>query len=209
MKSRIFATVGMTVPGWFVIVYVIMSSLRPEYSLFTKAISELGSMDAPNKLWWNILGYCISGLMIAFFSIGLFDRSSSRREKLSAAGIFGSGVFMTLSGIFPIDMENRDSLTSLLHFVGSFGSYIFFLIGAFTFPSQGNEHDHVKSSRVTLLAFAWLTIFCGAWPFLFPEMPGVGQRLVFSFYFCWIFYAAWKLYQTPSSTKQSSRTVVS
>ena len=41
---------------------------------------------------------------------------------------------MMLSGIFPANMDNRQSTTTILHMVGSYGSYLFFLIGTFTYP---------------------------------------------------------------------------
>ena len=45
--------------------------MRPEYSMFTKAISELGSVDAPKKWIWNSFGYILTGLLIAIYSFGL------------------------------------------------------------------------------------------------------------------------------------------
>jgi hypothetical membrane protein len=182
-----------------------MSSLRPEYSFLTKAISELGTVEAPNMWWWNVFGYTLPGLMIAIFGIGLFNNvSPDGKNKFPMIGIFGSGLFMSFSGIFPGDMENMQSLTTYLHLVGSFGSYIFFLIGAFTFPKQMRKSDYWHSSSGITLTLTWATILFGAWPFIFPHMPGVGQRLVFMFYFLWIFYTAFKLFKVPFKRLQTS-----
>ena len=198
MSSRQYSLIGLATPICFLITYLIMSSLRPEYSFLTKAISELGTVDAPNKWWWNVLGYFLPGLMIAIFSIGLFKNVSvDGKNKLPMIGILGSGLFMSFSGIFPGDMDNRQSITMYMHLAGSFGSYIFFLIGAFTYPKQMRKSDYWRSSARITLVFTWLTILLGAWRFVFLQIPGVGQRFVFLFYFLWIFYTAWKLYKAP------------
>jgi hypothetical membrane protein len=48
-----------------------MSSLHPNYSHFTKAISELGSLDAPNLWVWNIGGYILPGVAVSLLGLGL------------------------------------------------------------------------------------------------------------------------------------------
>ena len=75
-----------------------MSNLRPEYNLFHKAVSELGSLDAPNKWTWNILGYILTGILIAVYSFGLFKNISNGQEsKLPLIGFVLSGLFMSIS----------------------------------------------------------------------------------------------------------------
>lgn len=198
MTSRQFSLVGMVTPVWFLLVYLVMSSLRPDYSFLTKAISELGSIDAPNKGWWNVLGYIVPGVTIAIFSVGLFKKAvGNGKSKFPLIGIFGSGVLMALSGVFPADMDHRQSFTTMMHSIGSFGSYIFFLLGAFSYPREMRKSAYWSAAVKPALLFTWLTIFFGAWPFVFPHMPGVGQRLVFFFYFLWIFNMGWKLYKEP------------
>jgi len=48
--NRQIGILAMVVPVWFTAVYLILAGLRPEYSHLTKAISELGSVDAP-RAW--------------------------------------------------------------------------------------------------------------------------------------------------------------
>ncbi|GHB32295.1 DUF998 domain-containing protein [Mongoliitalea lutea] len=195
MKNKRFGLSGLMAPLLFVITYVIMVSQSPEYSSFTKAVSELGSIDAPNKWLWNIFGYIIPGILIAFFSIGHFkSMGSMTKSKLPVIGIFFSGVLMSLSGIFPGDFDDRTSITMILHTLGSFGCYIFFLLGAFSYPKLMRKSKYWKSAVFPSLAFTWLTIVFGAWPFIFTQMPGIGQRIVFSLYFLWVGFNALKLY---------------
>ncbi|WP_271765263.1 DUF998 domain-containing protein [Aquimarina algiphila] len=194
MTNKSYGIIGITATIIFLVTYVIMSSMRPEYSMFTKAISELGSIDAPNRWIWNSFGYIMSGLFIAIYAFGLYKNIViEKSSKLPLYGMFLSGVFMAISGIFPGDFDNKQSTTMLLHTIGSFGSYIFFLIGAFTYPRLMDKTDYWKRIKKPTLIFTYLTIIFGAWAFVFPNMPALGQRIVFFFYFLWIFYTAIKL----------------
>ncbi|WP_375580090.1 DUF998 domain-containing protein [Marivirga tractuosa] len=198
MNNRHFAIAGFLATILLWATYFIMSNQRPEYSFLYKAISELGSVDAPNKRMWNLFGYIIPGLLISVYSIGLYKSvATEKSSKLPLIGIFLSGFFMTISGIFPADLDNRSSTTSLLHMVGSLGSYLFFLIGAFSYPKLMRAKDYWKNSNLPLLIFVWLSIIFGSWNWIFPNIPSVGQRIVFFFYFSWIVYTSIKLYKAP------------
>lgn len=198
MTPRHYALIGMVAPILFWGTYFIVAGLRPEYSFYTKAISELGSVDAPNKWVWNSLGYGVTGLLISVYSYGLFKSvAGTGASKLPLIGLVLSGLFMSIAGIFPGDFDNKQSTTMLLHTIGSFGSYLFFLLAAFSYPKHMKASAYWKQASRPTLLFTWLTILFGAWPFLFPSMPAVGQRFVFLFYFIWIFYLAIKLYRHP------------
>lgn len=195
MTNKQYAILGFLAPTIFWLTYFIMANLRPEYNFLTKAISELGSLDAPQKWAWNFFGYVLPGILIAIYSVGLFKNISTvKGSKLPLIGIILSVIFMSLSGIFPGDFDNRQSTTMVMHTVGSFGSYMFFLIGAFTYPKQMKKSKYWKKSIKPTLLFTWLSIIFGSWPFIFPSYPSFGQRIVFFLYFLWIFYTAIKLY---------------
>jgi len=200
MTNRHYAIAGLAAPVLFWPTYFIMANGRPEYSFLTKAISELGSLDAPNKWVWNILGYILPGALISVFSIGLYRAVAVRKSsKLPLVGIALSGAFMALSGVFPGDFDDRQSATMLLHTVGSLGCFIFFLLGAFSYPKLMRANPDWKKVATPSLVITWLAIVFGAWPFLFPEFPAVGQRLVFLFYFAWIAYTAIRLHSLPQT----------
>lgn len=201
MTNKHYAIIGFLAPTLFWITYFLMASQRPEYSLFTKAISELGSVDAPNKWIWNFFGYMLTGILISIFSVGLYkDVKTNNSSKAPLISMCLSGIFMTISGIFPGDFNNPQSTTMLLHTIGSFGCYIFFLIGAFTYPKQMKKSVHWKNAIKPTLIFTWLTIIFGSWVFIFPKIPAVGQRIVFVCYFLWIVFTARKLYSNRKIT---------
>lgn len=211
MTNKHYSLLGIAASTIFWLTYLIMSSIRPEYSFLTKAVSELGSVDAPYKWAWNILGYILPGLLISVYSYGLFRSvSNNQGSKWPLTGFVLSGLFMSYSGVFPGDFDNKQSTTMLLHTMGSFGSYLFFLVGAFTYPKQMRKTDYWKKSVRPTLMFTWLTIVAGAWPFVFPATPAVGQRFVFLFYLLWVFYTALRLYKKPEAfSSQSSQNIKS
>jgi len=206
MTNKSYGIIGIATPIVFLTTYIIMSSIRPEYSMFTKAISELGSVDAPKKWIWNSLGYILTGLLIAIYAFGLYKNMAiEKSSKLPLYGILLSGIFMAISGIFPGDFDNKQSTTMLLHTVGSFGSYIFFLVGAFTYPKLMGKTDYWKSAKKPTLIFTYLTIIFGTWVFVFPNIPALGQRIVFFFYFSWILFTAIKLYNKPKESPVANK----
>lgn len=194
--QKTYALLGLLAPILFVLTYLIVSNGRPEYSHMTKAVSELGSLDVKNRWVFNLFGYIIPGLMVSLFGYGLFQYlKENNSNKWPLIGIVGSGLFMALAGIFPGDFEDRYSTTMILHSIGSVGSYVFFLIGAFTFPRLMNKISYWNNVRWIGLTITWLSIVCGNWIFIFPEIPGVGQRIGFGIYFFWIglhAYFFWK-----------------
>jgi hypothetical membrane protein len=200
MKQKHYAIIGLFTPILFWVTYFIMSALRPEYSFMTKAISELGSVDALNKWYWNFFGYILPGFLISIYALGLHRAiSNGKVSKVTLVSLFLSGLLMALSGIFSADMDDRQSSTSVLHTIGSIGCYLFFLVAAFSYPRVMKTSAYWSDAIKPTLLFTWLTILSGSWYFIFPNMPGVGQRIVFFFFFLWIFYTGAKLYKQPAN----------
>jgi len=199
MNTRNYAVAGILAPVIFLITYLIMSNSRPEYSNFTKAVSELGAVDAPDKLYWNVLGYIIPGMLIVVFSLGLKKHFQYTAEKIPFIAIALSGFFMAVSGVFPGDFDNKTSLTSLLHIVGSFGSYFAFLFAAFTFPKLLRLDNDWQNLQKPLYILTYVSIAFGTWPFIFPTMPSIGQRFIFACYFGWVLLCAFRLYTCNES----------
>lgn len=207
MTNRKYAILGLSSTVLLWTTYFIMANQRPEYSFLYKLVSELGTLDAPNKWTWNIFGYIIPGILISIYSIGLYkSMASTKSSKLSLIGLFFMGFFLTFSGVFPGDLDNRSSTTTILHMLGSYGSYLFFLVGTFSFSKLMKHNSYWKSSNVTLQIFVWITIFSGTWSWFFPNIPSVGQRINFFFVFAWISYTAIKLYKLPEKSTPIEKT---
>lgn len=203
MTKNMYAYAGIAAAGIFWITYFLLSMSRPEYSVWYKAVSELGSMDVADKWLWNMGGYIVPGLLIVLFSIGLYRYTATEEggNRFPLIGLLGSGVLMSVAGIFPGDFDNRQSTTMLLHTIGSFGSYLFFLVGAFTYPARMRASLYWKKMVRPALLCTWVTIVAGSWPMIVPSAPAFGQRIVFAGYFLWILLAAFRLLNQPTQAR--------
>ena len=182
---RTIAVLAIAVTFWFALVYLVMASVRPDFSHATKAISELGSVDAPNRWIWNICGYIVPGTIVASlgwaFGGHFLDTKSA---KLVSYSLIASGLLMAVSGVFPGDFEDRTSFTMIMHAIGSFGSFIFFLVCGFSMPWLLQRFPGWKAYAWPSLALVLLSIATG---FLRTgNAPGIGQRLGFACFFLWV-----------------------
>ena len=183
--QRSIGILAMAAPVWFAGVYLIMSGLRPEYSHLTKAISELGSVDAPRAVVWNLLGYILPGLVIALLGLALRrEFSQGVRSSVPAYALVATGLFMGLSGVFPGNFENRTSATMLLHTAGSLGSFAAFLVTGFSLPRVMRTRPSFAWAAAPSLVLVWGAIITGF--FRTGAAPGLGQRLGFAFVFLWV-----------------------
>ena len=184
---RFVAWINFLLPAWFAALYLVMSARRPGYSHATDAISELGSLDAPDLWVWNVFGYLLPGVAIALLGMTLRQpfAASRGRSLFAASGLVGFGLLMALSGVFPADMTDFASTTTRLHIVGSMGSYLAFLVAGFAYPKLFAANPRWAWASTPTLALVWLSIASGFLRF-WGEMPGVGQRITFLLVFLWL-----------------------
>jgi hypothetical membrane protein len=203
LSNRTTGLLAVFLPFWFALIYFCMSSMRPEFSHYTKAVSELGSVDAPNLWAWNIGGYIIPGLAVAALGFGINDQlRGSRGIKLTSYSLVASGLLMAMSGVFPGDFDNRTSLTMILHAIGSFGSFVAFLLCGFTLPWVLRRNSGWRAYAWPSLALVVLLIATG---FLRSgDAPGIGQRLGFLCFFVWIGLIGFGLLRNSESEEKIS-----
>ena len=195
MTRRLVGLCAMAVPIWFVCVYVGMASLRPDFRHMNMAISELGSWDAPHLWYWNILGYILPGLVIAFLGVSLkAEQHVSGWASFPFVALTLSGLFLALAGVFPADMDNRLSTTTVVHYVGSLGSGVAFILAAFWLPSRFRKSSSWQWLSAPLLTLAWGLVL--SMPIRSTDYPGLGQRVSFGIYFAWIALVGYGLYRS-------------
>ena len=182
-SQKTIGRIAAATPAWFLLIYFAMSARRPEYSHLTKAISELGSWDAPNLWVWNLLGYILPGLAISYLGVGLL-REFSPKARIPSTALIVSGLLMALSGVFPGDFENRQSPSMLMHLVGSLGSYVAFLVAGIGLLRAMRSAPAWRWAAWPSLALVLLSVATG---FLRSgTAPGLGQRLGFACFFLWV-----------------------
>ncbi|MDB5234725.1 MAG: hypothetical protein JWR44_1718 [Hymenobacter sp.] len=207
MKKQ-FAVLGMAGGVLSSATLIGMAALRTDgYSHLTKAVSELGSVDAPHRAWFNWLGYIGPGMLIAAFSYGLsrsFTGPASRKLPFVLLGL--SGLLMALAGICPVDMDHRDTSSSLLHAVGSLGSGLAWLGCAITIGLQLRQEPAWADLRQPLWGLVGLAVvlvlLVGV---ALPDTPGLGQRISFAAYFLFVGVLARRLYAIGRSEAVSGK----
>lgn len=186
LSQRRIGSIALVTPLWFLAVYLIMSTMRPDYSHTDRAISELGSLDAPNLWAWNILGYILPGLVIALLGVGLRREFllQGRGAAIASFAVVAVGLLMALSGAFPANMADFKSTTTLIHTIGSFGCYVAFLVAGFWLPATFRRASSWRWVAAPSLALVIASIATG---FLrFADMQSIGQRLTFTCFFLWV-----------------------
>lgn len=151
------AWIGVTAVVLSTLTIIVMAELRTDgYSHAHKAVSELGTVDAPNKWIFNISGYFIPGVLIALFAYNL------KNEFTSVPGIktypfyffIGSGILMSVAGIFPGDLDHKTSFTTTMHLAGAIGSGLLWLICVFTLWWQLKKKAHWESIALANLCYS-------------------------------------------------------
>lgn len=166
---------------WFLAVLVLFAVLRPDYSHFTKAVSELGAVDAPNAFGWNLLGFGAVGVLVVVFAGGMWANS---RWRLASLFVALSGIGFAATGAFQADMDDINARATQLHILASLLS-----LGAFAVavPTLGWTLWKIGQRRfavgvVTLGVAAILSL--GLRETDMP--PGLAQRINFMAYLIWI-----------------------
>lgn len=156
------------------------------YSHATKAVSELGAIEAPFALAFNIVGFILPGVLIIVFASRLIQKGESNRGPILLAM---SGACLALAGLAPADMLDDEALTTILHAAGAIGSGVFWVFALFWVGPLLCERFGLQIwGRLT----PWFSLFLMAnvgWQVSFRMtgivMPGWGQRIAFFGYFLW------------------------
>lgn len=198
LSSRTNGSIGIVAVMMSILTIIIMAEIRTDgYDHLHKAISELGSLDANNKWIFNIFGYIIPGILISIFSLNLLKEFRPLSVKSYPFYLFFlSGLFLSLAGFFPADMEDRQSLSTIIHSVGSFGSGVFWLVCALTLWWQLKKRGGWKIVALSTFLIPFVMII--AMSMVSENTPGLAQRIAFAANYSFILIIAGKLLWTES-----------
>ena len=205
MNAKTNGLIGITAVAMGSLAIIIMAELRTDgYNHFNKAVSELGSLDAPNKWVFNVFGFILPGVLISIFSFNLLREFRSYRIKSYPFYFLAfSGILISLAGLFPADMENRKSITTLMHMIGSQGGGIFWLLGALTLWWQLKKNKIWKNTAIASFAIPFIMLF--AVSFVSESTPGISQRIVFAAMYLFILILAVKQVWVANKTTQNTQ----
>jgi len=179
--------------------------MYPGYSHYTRAISGLGAFGAPHALAWNVIGFVVPGLLLAWCGGGVALAIQDRRRSLFWLLVI-SGLAFAGAGVFPAEMRNgvpvMQSGWTAAHVVIISASGLPWVVGALLLigrvrRSQRWRHLTVATIGLAILAVAGLgtNIVSGSIPVL-ADAPGLAQRIAFGAYFAWFLFTG-SLFLTP------------
>lgn len=91
-------------------------AVRDAYDQLRFPVSFLGLVGSPNALAFNVLGYGLPGVLLAWAGWGIGRAAAG---WLTAAVLSLVGVSVALSGVFPADLDNRTGLLTQTHIAAS------------------------------------------------------------------------------------------
>lgn len=156
------------------------------YSHATKAVSELGAVGAPLGITFNLLAFIVPGVLLAWFGWSL---ARIARKRVGPVLLAGSGLLLALAGVFPAELDNYRSATTLGHVVGAIGSGVLWAAALFWMgPLLVRQFGLTAWGRLTPWFLSFLVVHSG-WQVAFQAtgavLPGWGQRIGFLGYFLW------------------------
>lgn len=202
-KARLWWLFGPIAALMFVVSLIGFAAIRDDgYSHATKAVSELGSIDAPNALAFNLLGFIAPGVLLILFSVALLQTA---RSRVGPCLLLGSGIMLALAGLAPANLDDFGALTSQLHALGAIGSGVLWVLALFWLgPMLRRDFGLELWGRIT----PWFATFLFAnvgWQIAFRAtglvMPGWGQRIGFLGYFVWIAITGFLLWRAASKSE--------
>ena len=173
--------------GWMAVLAValfwaalfLFGALRPGYSQMAKAVSELGALNTPLMLAWNVVGFGLTGLLLMFFGWRLGRIDAPRAWFVPGMLALGGASFL-FSGVFPADLQDLRGTATQLHILASMLALIW-LPGALLFAWQ-RFRDWREASMVSSV-LALLFLLSMGLPDSIPR--GLTQRVRFAIYLGW------------------------
>ena len=200
MNNKTNGLIGITAVVIGTLTIIIMAAIRTDgYDHLHKAVSELGSIDAPNRWMFNIMGFIIPGILISVFSFNLLKEFRPYPIKSYPFFLFIiSGLFLTLAGLFPADMEDKKSITTIMHQIGSLGGGVFWFLCALTLWWQLKKNKYWKNTAIAIFLLPFIMIL--AMSFVSKDTPGLSQRIAFAAMYLFILILAAKQFLIANKT---------
>lgn len=209
MSDKMISSAGIVAAAVFWSALFIFAALRPDYTHFHKAISELGAFGAPNALAWNLIGFIAPGVLLAVCGAGIAMRVDGRRTSLywllivSGLGFSGTGVFPTLMQDGSPSLESAWTIGHVLMTLVSGFPWLIASVILVLHVRRSPHWQRLTAACLILSLFAiaslLVNILSRGLPYL-SENPGLAQRIAFVFYFAWFLVAGF-LFSDRSATE--------
>ena len=173
--------------GWMAIFAValfwaalfLFGSLRPGYSQMASAVSELGALNTPLMMAWNVVGFGLPGLLLMIFGWRLGRIETPRAWFVPGMLALGFAAFL-LSGVFPADLRDLRGTATQLHILASMLGLIW-LPGVLLYAWR--RYRDWREASMASVALALLFLLSMGLPDSIPR--GLTQRVRFAIYLGW------------------------
>jgi len=200
MNKKVLAWCGVLAPIVFIVSLVIFSLFTPDYSNFTNAVSELGTLGVPFAFAWNILGFLLVGVLTIAYAWGMYlDLRYSIGGIVVPILVGISGIGFAGLGLFPAEAGFEPSTRTTLHFTMVSINFLPFVLVAFIFAIRLKANEYWKTWT---LFSAVMGVLAVASFFIPKNIPvGLSQRVGMGAYFLWVFVTSLALLRKPTDVK--------
>lgn len=179
---------------------LVFAAMRPSYSHYVNAVSELGAIGSPNALSWNLIGFITPGVLLAIAGATLAASVAPNGWKSVACWLLiVSGLAFAGTGVFPAEMRDGAVLVTSAstrgHFIMSLVHGIAWVIAAvlLVLPMKGSsDWRGWHAVNVFLVLLVLLAVF-GLRGRLSDALV---QRIAGLLYFAWFFLFSLRLLQS-------------
>jgi len=200
-KIQLFLAVsGIMGPLLLGLKVLIIGFFHPNYNHITQYMSELGAINAPYAIIYNV-GLIFGGLLIIFFSYSIYIEFNQKKTILSTIGsilIFISGLSFLLIAFFPCDPDCINvSTIGIIHAYLSDSAELslimapLFLIKKF---KETIEWNNVFYYSVISLIFG-IVFYIIYKSYIFINYIGLFQRISFGIPLLWLVIIGIKLFK--------------
>ncbi|MDQ2701524.1 MAG: DUF998 domain-containing protein [Pseudomonadota bacterium] len=197
--SRLGLHAGWIAGAMFAITLSVVGAAAPGYDHATMPVSFLGMSVMPVAAYWNVAGFILPGLLVAWFALSLL--APLERDGAGTAARIGvwllaiSGLAYAGNGVFPYDLAKPDELASKLHVAMLTIALLGFLPSALMLAMglRGRPGWRALVGPGVLLALAVLLSVLQRMIDFVPVLegnPGYAQRITLVLYFLWLALAA-------------------
>ena len=176
-----------------------IAAATPGYDHAYQPVSFLGMRGAPCARWWNVLGFELPGLLVAWFALAL-----QRPLRLAGTGslarigtwlLLVSGLAFAGNGVFPFDPRDPAGTSTKLHVAMLTFALLGFLPATAMLAAALRRIAgwRLLSSAGLLLGLATLLSVLQRMADVVPGLqdhPGYAQRVTLALYFLWLALAS-------------------
>ena len=180
LRIRILTGIlGLSVVLTFVVAFLVIGALTPDFHIASDYISKLGSLGQPYSGWWNAIGFGFVGLSFALFGF-LFGLCTNDRVLSACLLIAGFGFAFAA---IPTDFSDEYATLSKAHYASICFGLAGWCCGLARLTGAKSTHNFARKSAVYTITLSLIPMIAigggvSAEPF--------AHRMVILVVFCWI-----------------------